>query len=107
MSDHEAGEHTPTMGELRELYVIHRATGDKGSLPAGKTGERAAGQEFDRAVAAHTLQVAAQAVRDAARRVGHAEDCRADPDRDPYVGCACRMSLVWAYADRVEACESL
>lgn len=52
-------------------------------------------------LAARIAEAEAAAVREAARAVGHAEDCGMDPDRDPYIGCRCRMSLVWEYAARI------
>jgi len=50
-------------------------------------------------------QVKAEALREAARAVGHAPDCPMDPDRDPYMGCRCRMSLLYARAARIERGE--
>lgn len=48
-------------------------------------------------------QVAADALEEAARAVGHADDCPLEPDRDPYFGCRCRMSLLYARAARIRA----
>lgn len=40
----------------------------------------------------------AEIIEEAVLTIGHADNCRPDPDRDPYVGCSCRVSLFWAYA---------
>ena len=52
---------------------------------------------------AHDAQVAAKALREAASAIGHAANCYPDPTEDPYHGCACRLSLLYARADRLEA----
>lgn len=43
----------------------------------------------------------ANVLRDAADAIGHAPGCQPDPDRDPYVGCECRISLIYARAARL------
>lgn len=45
----------------------------------------------------------AAVLREAALSIGHADDCPMEPDRDPYLGCKCRLSLLWTYADRIES----
>lgn len=49
-----------------------------------------------------SVQGEAAILRSAALAIGHADNCWPDADRDPYIGCCCRMSLVWAYADRLD-----
>lgn len=55
--------------------------------------------------AEHDREIAAQALRDAAVALGHTPRCHPDPDRDPYYGCECRTSLLYARADRIAAGE--
>ena len=61
--------------------------------------------EFRRALAQHDREVKAAALREGADARGHAPSCYPDPDRDPYVGCACRLTFLYARADRIERGE--
>jgi hypothetical protein len=54
-----------------------------------------------RECALRVVGVRAEALREAAKILGH-RDCPQDPDRDPYIGCVCRVSLLYARADRIE-----
>lgn len=57
-------DYTPTTDELRDTYVSARASGEPGSPPCGKGGERLARTEFDRWLAQHDAEVAAMALWD-------------------------------------------
>jgi hypothetical protein len=61
-------EYTPSISDMKEMYVIGRATGDPGSLPFGNSGEAEARAEFDRSLTAHDAQVHEQAITPTARR---------------------------------------
>jgi len=47
-------------------------------------------------------QIKAEALREVADILGHATYCQQDPDRDPYRGCVCLISLLYARANLLD-----
>jgi len=92
-----------TFDRLRDLYGMATRWESNPDDPRLQKLRESNLAEFDATMARHDAEVAARALREAANEIGHAEGCRSDPDRDPYIGCMCTTSLYYARADRIEA----
>ena len=100
-TNHLRVEVTVDSDELREWAGKHADAGHHGV--AHVLFQAAAGAES--ITEQHDREVKAAALREGADALGHAPSCYPDPDRDPYVGCACRLTFLYARADRIERGE--